>query len=219
MRPATFSFPFRVPCPGTAPHPALTTARGVSLIELLVSIALVALAALLAGPDLRDWLWRQRLANAAQAVLGDLQLARSEAILGARNVILRFGGDLSSLSGSGRCYVLHTGAPSAVTTATATTTTTTTSGNCDCRLDTPPLCDGGAQAIKQARWSGGRGQAEVVSNVPSMLFSGRQGTVSVSGTIEVRMTGIGTVRHIVSITGRVRSCTPDGALNRLPRCA
>ena len=169
----------------------------------MVSIALVALVAVLAAPDLRDWLWRQRLANAAQAVLGDLQLARSEAIQGARNVILRFGGDESAVAGSGRCYVLHTGAV----------------GGCDCHVDAPPTCRADAQAIKQVRWVRERGQAEVTSNVPSMLFSGRQGTVSVSGTIDVRVSGIGSVHHIVSITGRVRSCTPDGALSRLPRGA
>ncbi len=177
--------------------------RGFSLVELLVSVAIVAIAAMLAGPDLRDWLWRQRLSNSAQAVLGDLQLARSEAIQGARNVILRFGGDESAVTGSGRCYVLHTGPL----------------GGCGCRMDTPPVCDAGAQAIKQMRWARGRGQVEVVSNVPSMLFSGRQGTVSVSGTVEVRMEGIGAIRHIVSLTGRVRSCAPDGTAIRLPRCA
>jgi Tfp pilus assembly protein FimT len=170
---------------------------------VLVSLALIALVAMLAGPDLRDWLWRQRLANAAQAVLGDLQLARSEAIQGSRNVILRFGGDDAAVVGGGRCYVLHTGAV----------------GGCDCHVDAPPTCRADAQAIKQVRWIRERGQAEVTANVPSMLFSGRQGTVSVSGTIDVRMTGIGSVHHIVSITGRVRSCTPDGALNRVPRCA
>lgn len=183
--------------------PARAAAGGFSLIELLISIALVALLALLAGPDLRDWLWRQRLTNAAQAVLGDLQLARSEAIQGARHVILRFGGDESGVAGSGRCYVLHTGPV----------------GGCDCRLDAPPACEPGAQALKQIRWERGRGRADIVSNVPSMLFSGRQGTVSVSGTIEVRMAGIGAVRHIVAITGRVRSCGTDTAMNRLPRCA
>lgn len=193
--------------------------RGISLIEVLVSLALVAFAAMLAAPDLRDWLWRQRLANAAQAVLGDLQLARSEAIQGARNVILRFGGDVSAVSGSGRCYVLHTGAVASGTPGPTSSSATAPAASCDCRLDAPPVCDGGAQAIKQMRWRSSRGQADIVSNVPSMLFSGRQGTVSVSGTIEVRMTGIGSVRHIVSITGRVRSCTPDGALGRLPRCA
>ena len=177
--------------------------RGFSLVELLASVAIVAIAAMLAGPDLRDWLWRQRLANGAQAVLGDLQLARSEAIQGARNVILRFGGDESAVTGSGRCYVLHTGPL----------------GGCGCRMDTPPVCDAGAQAIKQMRSARGRGQVEVVSNVPSMLFSGRQGTVSVSGTVEVRMEGIGAIRHIVSLTGRVRSCAPDGTAIRLPRCA
>ncbi len=177
--------------------------RGLSLIEALVSVALVALVAMMAGPDLRDWLWRQRLANAAQAVLGDLQLARSEAIQGARNVIVRFGGDESGVSGSGRCYVLHTGPV----------------GGCGCRVDAPPVCEAGAQAIKQMRWQRGQGQAEVLSNVPSMLFSGRQGTVSVSGTVEVKLDGIGSVRHIVSITGRVRSCTPDAGMGRLPRCA
>lgn len=183
-------------------RPAPSALRGLGLVELLVCLALVALVALLAGPGLRDWLWRQRLANAAQAVLGDLQLARAEALQGARNVIVRFGGTASA-AGAGRCYVLHTGP----------------TGGCDCRLDGPPACEAGAQPIKQMRWPGGTGQAEVVANVPSMLFSGRQGTVSVAGTIEVRMAGVGSVRHVVSITGRVRSCTPDGGLNRLPRCA
>lgn len=203
--PISAAFPGSAHPPGVHPvsRRARASARGLSLIEVLVSIALVALVATLAGPDLRDWLWRQRLANAAQAVLGDLQLARSEAIQGARNVILRFGGDESAVAGSGRCYVLHTG----------------TVGGCDCHVDAPPTCRADAQAIKQVRWVRERGQAEVTANVPSMLFSGRQGTVSVSGTIDVRLTGIGSVHHIVSITGRVRSCTPDGALNRLPRCA
>jgi len=180
-----------------------STSPGHSLIEILVCVALVAVVTLLAGPDLRDWLWRQRLDNAARAVLGDLQLARSEAIQGARNVTLRFGGDESGLLGSGRCYVLHTGPL----------------GGCGCRMDAPPQCGPGAQAIKQMRWTRERGQAEVLSNVGSMLFSGRQGTVSVAGTVEVHMAGIGSVRHVVGITGRVRSCTPDAALNRLPRCA
>lgn len=44
----------------------------------------MALVAAMAGPDLRDGLWRQRLANTVLAVLGDLQLARSEALQGTQ---------------------------------------------------------------------------------------------------------------------------------------
>lgn len=179
-------------------HHRVDVPGGFTLIEALVSIAIVGLVLAMAGPDLRDWLWRTRLSNAAQAVVGDLQLARSEALLGARNVILRFGEDAG-----GSCYVLHTGPV----------------GGCSCRMDRPPVCEGEAQALKQARWHLRRGHAMVRSNVPSMLFSGRQGTVSVSGTIEVRLEGVGAVRHVVSIAGRVRSCSPDAALARWARCA
>ncbi|WP_343628348.1 GspH/FimT family pseudopilin [Roseateles sp.] len=186
-----------LPC--LSPSPRRDRGRGLSLIESLVTIALIALVAMLAAPDLRDWVWRVRLSNAAQTVLSDLQLARSEALQGGRNVTVRFIDD-----GAGStCYVLHTGPL----------------GGCTCRMQEPPTCEGTAQAIRQMSWPTSRGRPAVRSNVPSMLFSGRQGTVSVAGSIEVTLTGIGAVRHVVSLTGRMRSCSPDGAMSRLPRCA
>ncbi|MBO9689412.1 GspH/FimT family pseudopilin [Roseateles chitosanitabidus] len=174
-------------------------ALGFSLIEALVALALIAIVATMAAPELREWLWRTRLSSAARTVLSDLQLARSEALQGGRNVILRFSDDGAGAT----CYVLHTGPLN----------------SCSCRMQAPPTCEGEAQAIRQTSWPAARGRASVRSNVPSMLFSGRQGTVSVAGSIDVAIEGIGTVRHVVSLTGRVRSCSPDRGTNLLPRCA
>lgn len=178
---------------------SLRGAHGFTLIETLVVIALVAMVATIAGPEIRDWLWRTRLSNAAQTVLADLQLARSESLQTGRNVTLRFSDDGAGAT----CYVVHTGPV----------------GACSCRMQAPATCDSGALPIRQMSWQAARGRASVRSNVSSLLFSGRQGTVSLAGSIDVKLDGLGVIRHVVSLTGRVRSCTPDGVMSRLPRCA
>lgn len=54
-------------------------ARGVTLLELLVGLAILAVLGALALPSMHGQLARERLANAAEALAGDLADARFEA--------------------------------------------------------------------------------------------------------------------------------------------
>jgi type IV fimbrial biogenesis protein FimT len=86
---------------------------GVTLIELLVGVAIVALVMALAMPSYSTWLQNSRLRGGAESILAGLQLARAEAV--RRNTTVWFG--VAGASVWSVCLVAPT------VTATATTVT------------------------------------------------------------------------------------------------
>lgn len=60
------------------------------MIELLVAIAIVAIAAATSVPSFRVWIDNYRLTEAANGVVDGLHRARSEAIRRNQNVVMRF---------------------------------------------------------------------------------------------------------------------------------
>lgn len=54
--------------------------EGVSAIELMVTVAIIGVIAAIAIPSYQDYIARERLVGAAQAVYGKAQIARREAI-------------------------------------------------------------------------------------------------------------------------------------------
>jgi type IV fimbrial biogenesis protein FimT len=66
----------------------LTKSRGFSLIELMVTIAVMAIMASIAIPSFQSWLRNTQIRNAAESVTNGLQRARSEAV--ARNTRISF---------------------------------------------------------------------------------------------------------------------------------
>jgi len=62
----------------------MNRSRGLTLIELIVSIVVLAILTTLVIPSFSDLAKRRRLINATEAVYADLQLARSEAIKRSR---------------------------------------------------------------------------------------------------------------------------------------
>ena len=59
-----------------------------TMIELAVAMAIVAILAALAAPSFRDWFTNNQIRNAAEAIQTGLQLARAEAV--KRNTSVRF---------------------------------------------------------------------------------------------------------------------------------
>lgn len=79
-----------------------------------------------------------------------------------------------------------------------------------------PQCDLQPQALRQVRLPADGG-VQLRSNSSSMLFDPVKGTVTPTGTLRLH-SRVGTVHLVVNVMGRVRSCTPDGALPGLARC-
>lgn len=62
--------------------------RGVSVIEAMITVALIAILVVLAAPAVGDWFANARIRTAAESLLAGLQLARAEAV--RRNTVVEF---------------------------------------------------------------------------------------------------------------------------------
>lgn len=164
--------------------------RGVTLIEAGVVVALAAILLASAAPDMRRFVEARRLDALADRLATDLQFARIESVARARPVrlTLHAGADVV-------CYLLHTG-PAA---------------SCRCDDGGRAACDEGAEPIKAVAWPATE-RITVSANVGSMLFDPVLGTVTPTGTWRVVAADGRAIHHVVNLIGRVRSCSPQGAV-------
>lgn len=169
---------------------------GVTLIELCVTLSIAALLLSQAIPAMQQLRQRVLLRTAAEALGADLRLARDEALALNQPVHFRI-----SHKGAAACYLLHVGPKD----------------SCDCAGGRTVCLGGGARLIK-ATWLPAASPLQLISNVESMQFMQGRGTVTPTGSIEVRLNDRDAIRQVVAITGRVRSCSPMTAVADLPRC-
>lgn len=174
----------------------LAARRGLTLVEMAATLAVLAVTASAAAPSLRGLLDTRRLHGVASTLAADLQLARNEAI--ARNEPVRL-----SLNGAQHCYVVHTGAAS----------------QCDCAAsDGPAVCSAGATQIRTVRWDASGDALVVQSNSASVLFDPLHGTASPTGTWRVVAADGRAIHQVVNVMGRVRSCAGAGTVAGLRPC-
>jgi type IV fimbrial biogenesis protein FimT len=175
----------------------LSNQHGFGLIEVCVVMAVAAVLATLAAPSFQDLIAARRLEGAATQLATDLQFIRTEAV--ARNQALRLSVYEST---AGSCYVLHSGAHD----------------NCDCAgNEGPAQCSGAAQEIKTVRFSTAQ-RVALQANVASLLFDPVHGTSTPSGTLRVVGQGSRAIHQVVNVMGRVRSCSPEGAVAGYRAC-
>lgn len=173
---------------------AISPSRGFTLVEAACVLAVCAITATSAAPQLRQMLDQRRLIGTAAELAADLQLARTAAIAG--NQVVRW----TWHAGSG-CYVLQTGS----------------AAQCTCGDSGPATCQAGATALRTVRLEPA-GRLTLQTNTASMAFDPLHGTVSPTATLRLSSADGRAIHHVVNVMGRVRSCSPAAAVVGQPAC-
>jgi len=168
--------------------------RGVTMIEGLICVTVLLLAVSAALPSFGSAREHRRVEGAAAQLETDLQLTRSVAVAQNRTVRFEIGRDEL-----GTCYVVHDGS----------------AGDCTCSAQ-GAVCKAGVLAHRHQHYGADAG-VTVQANVGSMVFDPLKGTVTPTATLRVEGPNVA-VRQIVNIMGRIRSCSPEGAIPGYKTC-
>jgi Tfp pilus assembly protein FimT len=134
----------------------------------------------------------------AAALADDLRLARSEAARLDDSVYFRVSG-----KGANACYVMYIGSK----------------GDCDC-AGGRAICKKPGSAVIKAEWLPATQPVRLSSNAETLQFQHRQGLVTQTGSIDLSIGSGQTIRQVVAITGRVRSCYVGASkMAGLAKCA
>lgn len=191
--PITFGQP---PLGPLLPGAMRSRSRGLTLIESMIVVVLIALGCTLALPSLAGLFDRQRLRGVANEIASDLQWARSQAL--ARGEALRYSVHATA---TGSCTIVHTGQRD----------------HCICSDAGVASCTADAQLFRTSHWPGAE-NVSVQANVASMLFDQLLGTASPAGSVRIVDARGHGITHVVNIIGRVRSCSPSGAVSGYAPC-
>ncbi|MCF8167759.1 MAG: GspH/FimT family protein [Rhodoferax sp.] len=154
--------------------------RGVTLVELLVVVGLIAVLASLAAPSFTDSIDKYRLKGAAETLQADLQLARMMALRNGQNV------HLNVATGASWCYGLNVNAA------------------CDCT--TASSCS--LKQVNYQSSPGATLSANTFASGP--VFDPVRGVVTPAGTLVMTSAVGKQVQVNVSLIGKVGICTPSG---------
>lgn len=170
--------------------------RGFTLVELCVAAGICAAVLGQAVPAMGQLRQSQALRAQAEALAGDLRLARGEAARNGESVFFRISG-----KGANACYVLHTGVKD----------------GCDC-AGGQAVCTAPGSAVIKAEWLTGANAPALRSNAETLEFQRHQGLVTQTGSIELSLENGAAIRQVIAITGRVRSCAAGTKIAGLPKC-
>lgn len=188
--------------PSRTPHRASGRPSGFTLLEMLITVALVVLLVSLAAPSIRELLAVQRLQNVHAALVTDLQFVRSEAPRVRQSMLFAVSGDAQTT-----CYIAYTPALGG--------------GGCDCLRPPGSACQGAFREYRsvQIPKSSGISLAASSGSTNIATFEHTDGTSSPGDfRIDITSNVRGALRVTVNTAGRVSSCSPDGSIKQVPRC-
>lgn len=100
-------------------------ARGVTMIELMIVIAIIGIIAIITVPNLQVWLHRMRLNSAASQLMVTIQNTRKLAVTSQSRYCLTFTPDSSSLNGNDSTYLIGVAVTEEIVRDSGTWTTVT----------------------------------------------------------------------------------------------
>lgn len=189
--------------------------RGLTLVELLVTLAIVALLVLASVPSFNGAIVNSRIRSTGEAVLNGLQSAKAEAV--ARNTRVRF--QLTDTL-DGACVLSNTGA-NWVINVDAAANLSEVEGLCDRAPN-----DAVAPFIIQKRSAAtGSGNTQVAASQASVVYNGLGRLADVpAGNVIINLTNpaggscaeaggdVVCLRIVVTPVGQARMCNPDPGL-------
>ena len=196
---------------------------GFTLIELMVTVAIMLVLIVLVAPSFQDMIVMQRLRGTSAQLNTDLQYARAEAVARGRYVRVHFGGDADQT-----CYVLFLADSSSADRCECTRGAGSACSSGDGRLElkTVSIPTSGHVQLSWPTWSpladpsypnpgfafdfvtGG------LLSTPSDTPMGPSPEISIDVSIDAERL----LRHTVLITGRPAVCSPNPARMQVPTC-
>ena len=170
--------------------------RGLTLIEICVTLAIVGILAGTALPSFRETNKKVVFDGSVGELVTDVHLARSEAAAKQQGVRISF----HSVA-TGSCALVHTGS----------------TADCACDSAGTAHCTHAATLIKSSFYPASRG-VSVAANVASIRIDPTHGMATPAGTVRITADNGAAVNHVVNIMGRVRSCSPNGAVKGYKVC-
>lgn len=183
-------------------------ARGVTLVEIMVAVAIMGILAAAAIPSYTDLINRRRLRAAASEVSTDLALLRSSAATRVQTSFMKFSSN-SDMS----CYTIQA---------------FSTSVRCDCRKGVMKACPasmfGPSPELKTVLFQTANGitMTPGAKNYESLEnafgFSGITLKPALPDFSITLTSSVGSLRIKVNAVGRISTCSPNASFSGVPTC-